>query len=357
MHSIAQAPNSPPYRLLGGPGSPYSLKMRAVLRYRRIPHVWIVPNGYLGSCGELQQAGKRMIPVLQFPDGHYGADSTPLCFELERLHRGKRTILPPDPQRAFLAHLIEDMADELLVVVMFDLRWRSNADREFCARRQLSGWMSPLSADVFERRVAAFIKRQTMNRVKWVQGDNPAILADLYSQVLDSLEHMLEVSPFLFGSRPSLADFGLFGQLSQCAIDPSASAIMRSRAPRTYQWTQTMDDCSGVEGTWLPVDADHAAVRSLLTMAGRFHLPIMHGHARAALAGADTVSVQVDGCHWKAETDPYKRNCLVWLRRELAAMSRSDRSELKPLLEETGCWHALQPDGIDQYPVPEMAPI
>ncbi len=64
---------APPWRIIGGPGSPYSLKLRAVFRYRRIPHVWVVPRGWFNEANELAEAGKGMLPVLRSPDGDHRA--------------------------------------------------------------------------------------------------------------------------------------------------------------------------------------------------------------------------------------------------------------------------------------------
>ena len=351
------APTPETYRLLGGPGSPYSLKMRAILRYRRIPHHWIVPRGYIGSGGELQQAGKRIIPVMQYPDGGYRADSTPMAYDLESRHPGQRSIIPPDPGQAFLSHLIEDMADELLVIAMFDMRWDAAQDQAFCARRQMSGWLSPLEQHDLQQRIDQFILRQTANRAAMVQGNNHEILMELYTRVLALIEQMLETSAFLFGSRPALADFGLYAQLCQCAIDPTASGIMRSTAARTYQWTQTMDDCSGVDGEWAEPGADNPAVAGMLQLAGDFYLPFLHAHAKAAAEKVEAFSARVGGHIWQGGPESYKLRCLVWLRRELMAMPDAARSGLRPLLVRHGCWELLQPDALDQLPIPAMAPM
>lgn len=148
---------STPYRLLGGPGSPYSLKMRAILRYRRLPHHWIVPNGYISTGGELRQAGKRVIPVLQ--------------------------------------------------------------------------------------------------------------------------------------------------------------------------------------------------------LAGEFYLPFLRAHAQAVADHADTFTVACAGRTWQGNPESYKLKCLIWLRRELAAMPAAARDAIRPLLQRHGCWDALQPDHLDDQPVPPMAPM
>ena len=63
------------YHLHGQPGSPYTRKLRAVLRYRRLAHQ---THPGLAGHGEIAHVKPRVIPVLQFPDGRFGVDSTPL---------------------------------------------------------------------------------------------------------------------------------------------------------------------------------------------------------------------------------------------------------------------------------------
>ena len=73
------------YRLIGNIGSPYSMKMRALMRYRRIPFVWVNRDRKVNE--EIAHVKPPVIPVLQYPeDGSYHVDSTPMAYELERRH-------------------------------------------------------------------------------------------------------------------------------------------------------------------------------------------------------------------------------------------------------------------------------
>ena len=75
-----------PLALLGNYGSPYSLKMRAVLRYRHIPFRWMLRGS---KWDDLPAAPVAIIPVIGFPDadGAYTdvmVDSSPQIMRLER---------------------------------------------------------------------------------------------------------------------------------------------------------------------------------------------------------------------------------------------------------------------------------
>ena len=118
-----------PLEMMGAPGSPYTRKMRAVLRYRGIPFVFFQQN----SPEALKRPTPRvpLLPTFYLP-GEGGdvvptTDSTPLIRRFEREFEG-RSVIPPDPALAFLDELLEDFADEWLTKCMFHYRWYREAD-------------------------------------------------------------------------------------------------------------------------------------------------------------------------------------------------------------------------------------
>jgi glutathione S-transferase len=76
------------------------------------------------------------------------------------------------------------------------------------------------------------------------EGITPENRADVerhYADELADLEAILRRRPFLFGDRPSLADFGYFASMFRhFGIDPTPSRIMRNTAPAVYEWVARM---------------------------------------------------------------------------------------------------------------------
>ena len=53
------------YRLIGSTPSPYSNKLRALMRYRRIPHDWVPRTAAIES--EIAHVKPQLVPMLRFP--------------------------------------------------------------------------------------------------------------------------------------------------------------------------------------------------------------------------------------------------------------------------------------------------
>lgn len=338
------------YRILAGPGSPYSHKVRAVMRYRRIPHDWVIPlGGFDGAShtperSEIARAGKRLLPTVQYPDGAYWNDSTPIIEDLETRHADLgRSVLPPSPAERFAARLIEDFADEWLAVVLMSYRWTSDADVAFCARRQMAGWLGAVPEDELEAAIGRFTARQQFVRaaIGGSESSRGALDAE-YRALLPVLEAGLSRNLFLFGERPSIADFGLYGMLSQFQIDPTPSAIMRAEAMRTFQWTLYMDDLSGHDGDWSAGRAIGETAGALIALAAEGFLPFMLANQAAVAAGDRSVAFAVRGAEVKAFARPYPAAVWLWLKQMYAALAPADRAALAPLLEPTGFAAALQ---------------
>src|SRR4051812_30585090 len=97
------------YRLYGSIGSPYALKLRALMRYQRVPFDWVpasldwVPE-QLPRAPDSQRASQEIahvrppvVPVVYFPgDGSYRNDSSTVAADLNQLC-SERSTAPSDP--------------------------------------------------------------------------------------------------------------------------------------------------------------------------------------------------------------------------------------------------------------------
>lgn len=318
------------YTLYGALASPYSQKMRAILRYRRLVHVW--KHGAVAQA-MLTKVKAPVIPVLEFPDGTFANDTTPLIYELEERH-ADRSIVPEDEGHAFLAHLIEDFADEWLTKAMFGYRWLEEVDQ-----KQMSEW---LAFDAFKgggeaavEHAKTFRERQVgrMAIVGCTRENFPLIEAST-KRVLAALEAQVTTDHWLFGSRPSLAEFSVFGQLSQLGVDPTAQAMMRAEFPYTFRWLLHVDDASGIEGDW---DEISPAAHAILAEVGRVYAPFLLANAASAEAGEETFRIEVDGLPYEQGVFKYQLKCLGDLRTRYADLSDRAKASVDPVLDEAGC--------------------
>jgi len=323
------------YRLHGGLGSPYSMKVRAVLRYRRLPHDW-VQIGTPGAPDALSKVKVPVIPVLELPDGRWMNDSTPLLRELERLHPGSRSIVPEDPAQAFVAMLLEDMADEWGTKAMFLYRWLRERDQ-----KQMSEWLafdrlSGAGRDAILGHAARFRDRQVgrMALVGCTQANAPLVESSA-DRIMGLLDAHVTAERYLFGSRPSIADFGWLGQLSQLAVDPTPADRMRERFPFLFRWLMNLDDASGVEGTWRAADAPTPpAIAGLLAIAAEVYLPFLEANAAALARGEQTFRFEAWGLSYEQGTFKYQVRCLAELREAYRALQGAARERVDADLPE-----------------------
>jgi glutathione S-transferase len=331
-----------PIALEGAPGSPYTRKMLAVLRYRRIPYRFLIRGT---SEPGLPRPKVELLPTFYLPD-ETGAlqavvDSTPIIRRLEREFEG-RSLLPTDPVVRFVDELLEDFADEWLTKAMFHYRWNYAADIEK-AGEILPRWRDISGPEDEAQRLKAQFSRRQISRL-YVVGSNettgPVIEAG-YLRLLEVLEALFARDPFLMGRRPGASDVALYGQLTQLAhFDPTPAELTLARAKRVYAWVHLVDDLSGLEpaeSQWRERDALESALGPLLEEVGRGYVPVMLANARALAGGAQRVECEVDGRAWVQQPFPYQGKCLQWLRASFAALSAPDRAFAQRLLERKGC--------------------
>ena len=326
------------YRLFGVELSPYSLKVRAYFRYKRILHEWIARD--TNSQEEYaRHARLPLVPLVVTPDGQGMQDSTPIidhfeaCVPDPRLH-------PADPCLAFLSALVEEYADEWANKQMFHYRWRDAADQRSAAERIARLTRPGLSEEAYAKATEQ-IRQRMVPRLSFV-GSSEATRDHIESsldRLLAILERHLFARTHLFGGRPSLGDFGLSAQLYQCSTDPTAGALMRKIAPIVTAWAVRMLDPTDERETetW---DTLAPTLHPLLVEIGETFLPWTAANAQALADGADVCTVMLRGAEYRQAPQKYHARSFGVLRQRYADVA--DKTALDPILEAADCLRWLR---------------
>lgn len=332
-----------PLRFKGAPGSPYTRKMLAYLRYRHIPYELLVGN-HTQDLG-LPVPKVQLLPTFYLPNAQgiveAVVDSTPLIRRFEAEFAGRQAI-PTDPVLRFINYLIEDYADEWLTKPMFHYRWYYEPDIEL-AGTILPHWQAiKASAAQLQAMKQEFAQRQ-ISRLHVVGSNDStaAVIEASYERFLQVMDALIQRQQFVLGERPASADFGIYGQLTQLTkFDPTPAAICVAQAPRVLAWTDLVDDLSGHptdDTEWMSATQLREQLGSLLAEIGRVYAPVLLANASALAAGDKTLHAMVDGQTWTQPTFPYQAKCLQWINEAYRALDQGARQTVDAVLADTGC--------------------
>jgi len=261
------------YILWGGALSYYTGKARSYLIKKRIPYREVFPTHPVFQTKVLPALGFFVVPVLEAPDGSIIQDTSDIIEHLEARFP-EPCLNPSTPVQRAVASLIGAFGSEGLLKPGMHYRWSYLAQQENFLRAEF-GRCASASRDRAQRDQAAAPYMQAMQahlpRLGIDSETIPAI-ERAYEDLLDILDALFLMHPYVLGGRPSDADFGLMAPMfAHLARDPYPSGLMKSRAPNVFRWTERMnltDICDGefaeMDACYPPDDAISETVESLL---------------------------------------------------------------------------------------------
>lgn len=327
--------------VLGVPASPYTRKMLALMRYRRLPYrvIW---GSHMDLPEGLPSPKVKLLPTiyLKTVEGKEAlVDSTPIIDRLESLYT-ERSVRPSDEVVRFLDLLIEDFADEWLTKAMFHYRWNFSQDAKNAGPLIAYGQNPQFDSASAKAMADAFAQRQ-ISRLSLV-GSNKVtapVIEVGFQRLIGILDRIIERQGFILGAQPASADFATYGQLTQLGIiDPTSAQLLVNLSPRLRAWLDRVEDLSGHVGSgWVKRQLVTTHVGELLNEIGRTYAPFLIANSQAFAKGKTELKTTIDDQQWIQPVFPYQVKCLQSLQLEKQMMTKDGQAALKKVLAGTGC--------------------
>ncbi|WP_417497020.1 glutathione S-transferase N-terminal domain-containing protein [Maricaulis sp.] len=273
------------YTLIGTAVSLYTGKARGYLRWKNVPFREQLSTARTYKSVILPRVGWPVVPVLLHDDGsEHGAvvqDTTEIIDYVEA-HEPGPSVYPAGPVQKLAALILELFGDEWLVIPAMHYRWAYNRD---FAQGEFGATSFP-DLPPEEQRAAVQKSVDFFSGALPVLGicpeSVPAVEA-AFEAFLAAFEAHLEQYDFLFGTRPSIGDYGFLGPLyAHLLRDPASGEIMERLAPRVADWARrTHAPQHALTGDFLENDEIPPTLMPILEMFAAQQLPVLFDTAAA----------------------------------------------------------------------------
>jgi glutathione S-transferase len=280
------------YTLIGTAVSLYTGKARGYLRWKNIAFREQLSTVDVYKSVILPRIGWPVVPLLLHEDGSaHGVavqDTTEIIDYIEA-HEPGPSVYPDGPVQKLAALMLELFGDEWLVIPAMHYRWAYNRD---FAQAEFGATSFPdLPPD--EQFAAVQKSVDFFSGALPVLGINPASAAAVeaaFEAFLAAFETHLASHDFLFGTRPSIGDYGFLGPLyAHLLRDPASGEIMQRLAPRVADWARrTHAPQHALTGEFLANDALPDTLLPMLEMFAAQQLPVLLDTAQALAEWSDT---------------------------------------------------------------------
>ena len=334
---------TPAMTVYGSKISYFTGKLEGYLRYKEIPYHFQAMSGEYFNRIVPEKTGAQQMPAVELADGRWATDTTPLIRWFEQEYP-ERAIVPEDPVQAYICDLIEDYADEWLWRPAMHYRWSYYGDRqllgtvivdELFGEMKAPTWLKRWS--IRRRQKSNFVDKDGVNTATWAHVEQG------YLRSLELLETIFQDRPFIFGDRPTLADFGLFGPMFRhFSQDPTPEDIMRATAPAVFEWVARMWNARASQISGELVEGIPGDILPLLQEVGETHLQNLVANTQAWQAGSKQYDATIQGTQYvDLPVSQYRSWCLEQLQNRFQKLPADVRDGLRPLLEQQSCWQPL----------------
>eukprot|EP00092_Neocalanus_flemingeri_P068150 GFUD01083231.1.p1 GENE.GFUD01083231.1~~GFUD01083231.1.p1 ORF type:complete len:237 (+),score=56.64 GFUD01083231.1:395-1105(+) len=236
------------------------------------------------------------------------------------------------------------MFDEWGTKVMFGMRWLKEKDQNWSGIWLIYDFQLGTGQPLEEcAEMGRMFGSRQVGRMKIVGCDNPEVVSRSFDTFVGSLErHLADGSLCILGSTPTIADFALYGQLSQLVVDRTPDEIIRDKYPAVWSWVRKFEDLSGLEKAHCD---NKEYLKEILTFAGEVYFPFLAANRAALATGEKELKVNL----WKENpiehiqpVFKYQDKCFLRIKQSYASLPPLYKKRASELFSGTDCKEYLQ---------------